>query len=77
LVALRNDAVVIDVNVAYPMIKKLNIENDVVVSDLMFPKATHVAFSKNSTFAPLYEKGLKTIQVNGLYKKILDKWQLQ
>ena len=73
----RNDGAVIDLSVMNPMIKKLKIENEVKLSSLKFPKASHVGFSKNSQFHPLYEKGFKLIQENGTYKKILDKWELQ
>lgn len=73
----RNDAVVIDLSVVNQMMKKLKIENDVKISNYKFPKASHVGFTKNSPFLPLYEKGFKTIQDNGTYKKTLDKWELQ
>lgn len=73
----RNDGVVIDTSVLSVMAKRLNVENDVRVSNLRFPKASHVGFSKNSPFHPLFERGFKSIQDSGVYKKILDQWDLQ
>jgi len=72
----RNDAAVIDISVASRIIKKLKIENEVTVSQLQYPKATHVGFAKKSPFLPLYEKGLKVIHSNGTYKRIIEKWEL-
>ncbi len=73
----RNDGVVIDTNVVQAMAKRLNVENEVKVSSLRFPKASHVGFAKNNPFHPLFERGFKSIQDNGVYKKILDQWDLQ
>ncbi len=75
--AARNDGAVIDLSVFYPMVRKLKIENEVKISDFRFPKASHVGFTKNNPFHPLFERGFKVIQDNGSYKKILDQWQLQ
>ncbi len=73
----RNDGVVIDTSVVSAMARKLSIENDVKMSSLRFPKASHVGFSKNNPFHPLFERGFKSIQDNGVYRKILDQWDLQ
>ena len=73
----RNDGVVIDTSVVSAMARKLSIENDVKISSLRFPKATHVGFSKNNPFHPLFERGFQAIQDNGVYKKIVDQWDLQ
>ena len=73
----RNDGVVIDTSVVSAMARKLSIESDVKISSLQFPKASHVGFSKNNPFHPLFERGFKPIQDNGVYKKILDQWELQ
>lgn len=73
----RNDGVVIDTSVLQVMARKLSIENDIRISNLRFPKASHVGFAKNSAFHPLFERGFKSIQDSGVYKKILDQWELQ
>lgn len=73
----RNDGVVIDTSVVSAMARKLSIENDVKISSLRFPKASHVGFSKNNPFHPLFERGFQSIQDNGVYKKIVDQWDLQ
>ncbi len=66
----------IDVSVVSPMIQKLKLEDKVKISHFSLPKASHVGFSKNNPFQPLFEKGFQAIQDNGTYRKILDRWEM-
>lgn len=70
----RVDGAVVDLQVLHQILKKLKAENRVKITKIIYKKETHVGFIKNSSYFPLYEKGIKVIKDNGELKKIIDKW---
>ncbi|APJ03857.1 substrate-binding periplasmic protein [Silvanigrella aquatica] len=68
------DCGIVDMDSAYILIKKLQLEKKVIISNFKLKKASHVGFVKNSPYLNLYEKGFKIISDNGQIKRIIDKY---
>ena len=70
----RADVGVVDLQIYPWLVKDLNLEDKVMLSDLILTKDTHVGFVKNNKFFDIYEKGFKKISAEGLVEKIIKKY---
>ncbi|WP_158998202.1 substrate-binding periplasmic protein [Pigmentibacter ruber] len=72
--SMRVDVGIIDAQIYPIIIKKLNLENKVKILDFKLTKETHVGFTKNNKFFPLYERGIKKVDLNYLVNKKIEKY---